>query len=91
MVVAAGPPKLYLSTAQVRLARGLLLKHGLKDRCGERNAAGEMTGSDKLRAEGKADQTVGEVKASLRQGYASVKNCATEVCRSERMQLSSRC
>ena len=27
-----------------------------------KNAAGVMTGSDKLRAEGKADQTVGEVK-----------------------------
>ena len=38
-----------------------------------KEAAGVLTGNDKLRAEGKADQTVGEVKASLRQGYASVK------------------
>jgi uncharacterized protein YjbJ (UPF0337 family) len=43
-----------------------------------------LTGNDKLRAEGKADQTIGEVKQvadkAVDKVKQAVKNCAAEVC-----------
>jgi uncharacterized protein YjbJ (UPF0337 family) len=53
-----------------------------------KEAAGVLTDNDKLRADGKADQAIGEVKQvadkAVDRVKQVVKNCATEVCRSAR-------
>jgi uncharacterized protein YjbJ (UPF0337 family) len=54
----------FCSVAQEPLAIGVVIMGGKTDVVKGRieEAAGVLTGNDKLRAEGKADQTVGEVK-----------------------------
>jgi uncharacterized protein YjbJ (UPF0337 family) len=54
----------FCSVGQQPLATGVTIMSGKTDVAKGRikEAAGVVTGNDKLRAEGKADQTVGEVK-----------------------------
>ena len=60
-----------------------------------KEAAGALTGNDKLRAEGQADQTVGEVKQvavkAVDKVKQAVKNWGAEDRCSPRTQLGSRC
>jgi uncharacterized protein YjbJ (UPF0337 family) len=46
-----------------------------------KEAAGVLTGDDKLRAEGKADQAVGEVKQVAEKSVDSVKEAAKKLQR----------
>ena len=59
-----------------------------------KEAAGALTGNDKLRAEGKADQTVGEVKQvadnAVDKVKEAVKNYATEVAVHESTKVAGR-
>jgi uncharacterized protein YjbJ (UPF0337 family) len=45
-----------------------------------KEAAGALTGTDKLRAEGKTDQAIGEVKQVAEKAVEKVKKDAKKVC-----------
>ena len=45
-----------------------------------KEAAGALTGNDKLRAEGKADQAVGKVKQVVEKAVDEVKQAAKKLC-----------
>ena len=45
-----------------------------------KEAAGALTGNDKLRAEGKADQAVGEVKQVADKAVDKVKQAVKKLC-----------
>ena len=44
-----------------------------------KEAAGVLTGNDKLRAEGRADQTVGKVKQAVQETAGKAKKAAAKV------------
>ena len=44
-----------------------------------KEAAGALTGNDKLREEGKADQAVGEAKQAVQEAVGKVKKAVTKV------------
>jgi uncharacterized protein YjbJ (UPF0337 family) len=44
-----------------------------------KEAAGALTGNDKLREEGKTDQTVGKAKQAVQQAADTVKNAVNKV------------
>ena len=44
-----------------------------------KEAAGALSGNDKLRVEGRADQAVGKTKQVVRKAVAKVKNAAAKV------------
>jgi uncharacterized protein YjbJ (UPF0337 family) len=44
-----------------------------------KEAAGELTGNDKLREEGKTDQAVGKAKQAVQKTISTIKNSLTKV------------
>ena len=46
-----------------------------------KEAAGALTGNDKLRAEGKTDQVVGKTKQAVQKATDTVKKAVKKVCK----------
>jgi uncharacterized protein YjbJ (UPF0337 family) len=63
------------------LGSGVILMSGKTDLIKGRikEAAGALTGNDKLREEGKADQTVGKAKQAVQNAADTVKNAVNKV------------
>jgi uncharacterized protein YjbJ (UPF0337 family) len=71
----------YARFSQQPLATGVVIMSGKTDVVKGRikEAAGVLTGNDKLRAEGKADQTVGEVKQVADKAVDKVKEAVKKL------------
>jgi uncharacterized protein YjbJ (UPF0337 family) len=71
----------FCSIVQHPLATGVVIMSGKTDVVKGRikEAAGVLTGNDKLRAEGKADQTVGEVKQVADKAVDKVKEAVKKL------------
>jgi uncharacterized protein YjbJ (UPF0337 family) len=71
----------YARFSQQPLATGVTIMSGKTDVAKGRikEAAGVLTGNDKLRAEGKADQTVGEVKQVADKAVDKVKQAVKKL------------
>jgi uncharacterized protein YjbJ (UPF0337 family) len=71
----------YARFSQQPLATGVTIMSGKTDVVKGRikEAAGVLTGNDKLRAEGKADQTVGEVKQVADKAVDKVKQAVKKL------------
>jgi uncharacterized protein YjbJ (UPF0337 family) len=74
-------PRRFFLVGQQPLATGVTIMSGKTDVAKGRikEAAGVLTGNDKLRAEGKADQTVGEVKQVADKAVDKVKDAVKKL------------
>jgi uncharacterized protein YjbJ (UPF0337 family) len=71
----------FARSSQKPVAAGVVIMGGKTDVAKGRikEAAGVLTGNDKLRAEGKADQTVGEVKQVAEKAVDKVKQAVKKL------------
>jgi uncharacterized protein YjbJ (UPF0337 family) len=74
-------PRRFFLVGQQVLTAGVLIMGGKTDVAKGRikEAAGVLTGNDKLRAEGKTDQTVGEVKQVADKAVDKVKEAVKKL------------